>query len=689
MNYQVLARKWRPQKFSEIVGQQHIIATIKKSFLLKKVHHAYILIGTRGTGKTTIARLFAKGLNCKQGITFSICGECKNCKDIESGCFIDLIEIDAASRTKVEETREFLDNVQYMPSMGRFKVYLIDEIHMLSKHSFNALLKILEEPPIHVKFILITTEHKKIPDTILSRCLQFYLKPLSTEHIKTQLIHICKAENVEAETLVLESLAHSARGSMRDALNLLEQAIILGDNKKINSDVINNMFGVINIEHPICLIENLIDGNIKNILRQINDYSILGINWDHLLTEMLVILKEIATGQLLSHHIITTNNIDTTTNINKRICELYSRITPENVQLYYQILLLGRRELPYAPSYRTGVEIIMLRALAFKPMINTIKKQSNNKKNISFNTNKNLNANFLKNADKNKRFFHSLNNESHVKIHDDVKEHCVPVNIHNEKQNYDSGNIELNNSIFLPVEECISDTTKKLLTARLTLSQYKKDQYDKLNKIKNISDLSINSEKRTTKNILKRFSNIDTTIVNNFIHVDNTNINNTYLPKNNYTQKKNIANIHKNCRKILPNFVQKILKQAMQNDAWMCQIYRLSLPKLAKKITMNSWKEVVSTDKIYLHVRPNYYALSSNELHNIIQTSLSKDIGKTIILYIEKNDNLIMKTPMENVRILYKEKILKEKQDLLRDPYIKIIKTLFDAEYQEDDIKIL
>lgn len=681
MNYRVLARKWRPQKFNEIVGQNHIIKAITQSFLLKKIHHAYILIGMRGVGKTTIARLIAKGLNCEQQTISTICGKCKNCTDIELGCFIDLIEIDAASRTKVEETRDFLNNVQYTPSIGRFKVYLIDEIHMLSKHSFNALLKVLEEPPEHVKFILITTEHKKIPETVLSRCLQFYLKPLSVTQIVTQLTYIFNKENIIAEELALESLAYAAKGSMRDALNLSEQAIILGNNT-ITSNVINNMFGIINIEHPLLLIECLIDGNIHNILNQINNYSILGINWDNLLAEMLIVLQKIAINQFLSNSLTIQKNEHPTYNINKRIHALSNRIAPENVQLYYQILLLGRRELPYAPNDRIGIEMTMLRALAFKPTTNVTKNKNDNKNIKKYITMKNSKFDISRNLKKNNQVHQDLDLDRYQKQSKYKSNNLLYLDLKHNENNFDK--IESNNLNTLSVEKkfITSDITKTLINARLTLSKNK--EYSKLkNKIQQKKNLTIKSKQKISKNILERFSNINTNINNNkFIAI--TNIDSTI-----YNDTKNINNIHKKNKHVIPFFIKEILRQAIKEDPWILQIYRSSLPILAKKLIMNSWKEQIDKNKICLHVRSNYYHLNSNELHNIIQNFIFKYIGNSTILNIKKDDNFTIKTPMEYIYTLYKAKILKTKQEFLNDPYVKIIKKFFDAEYNENNFEII
>ncbi|WP_071818259.1 DNA polymerase III subunit gamma/tau [Candidatus Blochmanniella vafra] len=542
MTYQILALKWRPKKFSEIVGQAHIIKAMIRSFILNRIHHAYILSGTRGSGKTTIARLFAKGLNCE--IQFAsnndVCGQCKNCLDIESGCFIDLIEIDAASRSKVEETREFLDNMQYAPSQSQFKIYLIDEAHMLSRHSFNALLKTLEEPPHHVKFILITTDHQKLPETILSRCLQFYLKPLSTSQITTQLQYICNQENININDIhLLELLANSAKGSMRDALNLLEQAIILGDSNHITSDVINNMLGILDVDDSISLIEDLMNGNINNIMHKIDHYSNIGIDWDHFFSEILTILQKIAINQFTSFSTIQQHNTNNKSkNINHRIHNLRTKISPETIQLYYQIFLLGRQELSYAPSYRIGTEMTILRALAFSP-INIQSKKNSNKNDINkFNDNLKYCKNSLPQSTthlnmltipKSKTLIKKplISNKIHtntntIELQKIQHQHNLSVVDRNLPQNIipndNSSNHQLHlgdvTKIFnthLVSNKIPSNTVSEILKARSKLINYH-DNYNKTIKMKAKSDKNIEFQKKLA-NILKRFSDINMTAI--------------------------------------------------------------------------------------------------------------------------------------------------------------------------------
>lgn len=356
MSYQVLARKWRPHTFLEMVGQEHILRMLTNALDNQRLHHAYLFTGTRGVGKTTLARILAKCLNCESGITSNPCGTCGTCQAVDAGRFLDLLEIDAASRTKVEDTRELLDNVQYAPTQGRYKIYLIDEVHMLSGHSFNALLKTLEEPPEHVKFLLATTDPKKLPVTILSRCLQFNLKRVPVEQIAKHLQHICTTENIQFETAGLEQLAQAADGSMRDALSLLDQAIAFcRDN--VTADEVRHMLGNVEQDYIFRLVTALAEQDGKKLLAEIAALSEHAPDFDQILENLLSCLHQIAITQTIQalpeHH--------------AAIAELAKRLTAEEVQLYYQIALIGRRDLSLAPSPRHGFEMILLRMLAFKP----------------------------------------------------------------------------------------------------------------------------------------------------------------------------------------------------------------------------------------------------------------------------------------------------------------------------------
>ncbi|EJM30622.1 DNA polymerase III subunit gamma/tau [Pseudomonas sp. GM25] len=360
MSYQVLARKWRPRSFREMVGQTHVLKALINALDSQRLHHAYLFTGTRGVGKTTIARIIAKCLNCETGITSSPCGECSVCREIDEGRFVDLIEIDAASRTKVEDTRELLDNVQYAPSRGRFKVYLIDEVHMLSSHSFNALLKTLEEPPPYVKFILATTDPQKLPATILSRCLQFSLKNMTPERVVEHLTHVLGAENVPFEDDALWLLGRAADGSMRDAMSLTDQAIAFGEGKVLAADV-RAMLGTLDHGQVYDVLHALIEGDAKALLEAVRHLAEQGPDWNGVLSEILNVLHRVAIAQALPE------GVDNGHGDRDRVLALAQALPAEDVQFYYQMGLIGRRDLPLAPDPRGGFEMVLLRMLAFRP----------------------------------------------------------------------------------------------------------------------------------------------------------------------------------------------------------------------------------------------------------------------------------------------------------------------------------
>ncbi len=361
MSYQVLARKWRPGKFGELVGQEHVKTAIINALENDRLHHAYLFTGTRGVGKTTIARIFSKSLNCETGQGANPCGQCATCIEIEQGNYVDLLEIDAASRTKVEDTRELLDNVQYKPTRGRFKVYLIDEVHMLSKHSFNALLKTLEEPPPHVKFLLATTDPQKLPITILSRCLQFNLKALSREQISGQLKHILEQEHVQFESHALSLLARAAQGSMRDALSLTDQAIAQGDNQ-VSSRVVTDMLGLMDRNQVLKLLLAITSKKADEVLAIVDSMASQAPDFGQILAELSSLIHQVA----LTQWVPEACKLETTSA--KTIYQLAKSLTPEVVQLMYQIALQGKKDLPFAVDGRSGLEMTLLRMMSFAPV---------------------------------------------------------------------------------------------------------------------------------------------------------------------------------------------------------------------------------------------------------------------------------------------------------------------------------
>ena len=360
MSYQVLARKWRPRSFAEMVGQAHVLRALINALDNDRLHHAFLFTGTRGVGKTTVARILAKSLNCEQGVSSTPCGECNSCREIDEGRFVDLIEVDAASRTKVEDTRDLLENVQYAPSRGRYKVYLIDEVHMLSKHSFNALLKTLEEPPPHVKFLLATTDPQRLPITILSRSLQFNLKHLSVELIEEHLKKLIEAEGISAENEAISQIARAADGSMRDGLSLLDQAIAYGGGKLEAADV-SEMLGSIDRDRIITLLQALASADAERLMAEVRGLQEFSPDYGDALGDLTSVLHHIALAQLVP------GALDSHYPHKEAVLQLAKDMSAEDVQLYYQIGVVGRRDLPLAPEARIGFEMVLLRMLAFRP----------------------------------------------------------------------------------------------------------------------------------------------------------------------------------------------------------------------------------------------------------------------------------------------------------------------------------
>ena len=359
MSYQVLARKWRPRIFSDVVGQDHVIRALSNALDNDRLHHAYLFTGTRGVGKTTLARIFSKSLNCEHGVGATPCGTCSACREIDEGRFVDLLEVDAASRTKVDQTRELLENVPYAPVRGRYKVYLIDEVHMFSDSSFNALLKTLEEPPPHVKFLLATTDPQKVPVTVLSRCLQFNLKRLTLDQIQAQLQQILENEKVPFESAALPHLARGADGSMRDGLSLLDQAIAFGGGEVREADV-RTMLGVTAHDRVHALLDAVaaLDGGA--VMEQVALLAELAPDFEGLLGELIAVLHRIALTQAVP-------GMRDERQGDGEAARLAALLSPEDVQLFYQIAMIGLRDLPLAPDPRAGFEMVLLRMLTFRP----------------------------------------------------------------------------------------------------------------------------------------------------------------------------------------------------------------------------------------------------------------------------------------------------------------------------------
>ncbi|MDR0249993.1 MAG: DNA polymerase III subunit gamma/tau [Burkholderiales bacterium] len=359
MSYQALARQWRPRTFAELVGQSHVVTALQNALERGRVHHAYLLTGTRGVGKTTLARILAKSLNCEQGVTATPCGQCAACTAIDEGRFVDLLELDAASNTGIDNMREILDNARYAPTAGRYKVYLIDEVHMLSKAAFNSMLKTLEEPPEHVKFVLATTDPQKIPVTVLSRCLQFSLKPLPAEQVKARLAHILEAEKIAFDDGGLMQIARAARGSLRDALSLLDQAIAYGAGS-VQEAQVRAMLGTVDCDYVYRLVEALAAHDGATLLAEADGLAARGLNAGAVLDELIALFHRIAVAQVVPEAVSVFED-------NVQVVAMAARFTAEDIQLFHQIALQGRADLALAPDETMGMSMTLLRLLAFTP----------------------------------------------------------------------------------------------------------------------------------------------------------------------------------------------------------------------------------------------------------------------------------------------------------------------------------
>ncbi|AKC60468.1 DNA polymerase III subunit gamma/tau [Blochmannia endosymbiont of Camponotus (Colobopsis) obliquus] len=660
MSYQVLARKWRPQVFTDVIGQQHVIKTITNSFLLGKMHHAYLFSGVRGIGKTTIARLFAKGLSCTKGITINPCRECKNCCDIERGCFIDLIEVDAATRTKVEDIRDLLSNIQYMPVCGKFKIYLIDEVHMLSRHSFNALLKILEEPPEHIKFILLTTEKHKLPVTVLSRCLQLHLKALDVIQICDYLMFILKQEGIEYDSDVLRLLSCAANGSVRDALTLVDQAIVLGMNK-ITSDVTRQMFGLLNSEQPILLLESLIYADSQLLMKQIAECAELGVDWEFLLIELLSLLQKLAVDQILSTKV---NGIEGELKVLQRLRLLNNYLAPSDLQLLYQILLVGRQELPFAPNYRMGFEMTLLRALAFHPLISKdlVKETS-----ISFVNKVECDMSYKDNiVNCNEKMGAMGDNLANA-----ITEKSLPSNKLMLPELFDSKDI-LSSAA---TDNILSEDMVQLLQARAALTKLQNMKKHEQH-LQSFSD----SCRKSITSILGRFADINKRAMES----SNTNVQTKCERSLIKSDVNNVCSIqiksHVYDKKTLVDLMQEVITQ----DDWSAQINKLFLSDLARQLAIHSWKENLDSNVVCLHLRSDFYHLNSEVIRNELQEALSNNLNTVIELIIKIDNDTSFRTPFEWCQYVNnKQKALKNKDIIIQDMKIKKIQKVFDAELED------
>ncbi|EAA4009850.1 DNA polymerase III subunit gamma/tau [Salmonella enterica subsp. enterica] len=640
MSYQVLARKWRPQTFADVVGQEHVLTALANGLSLGRIHHAYLFSGTRGVGKTSIARLLAKGLNCETGITATPCGVCDNCREIEQGRFVDLLEIDAASRTKVEDTRDLLDNVQYAPARGRFKVYLIDEVHMLSRHSFNALLKTLEEPPAHVKFLLATTDPQKLPVTILSRCLQFHLKALDVEQIRHQLEHILNEEHIAHEPRALQLLSRAADGSLRDALSLTDQAIASGDGQ-VSTQAVSAMLGTLDDDQALSLVEAVVDANGERVMSLINEAAARGIEWEALLVEMLSLLHRIAMVQLSPAALGSDMAA-----IEQRMRELARTVPPGDLQLYYQTLLIGRKELPWAPDRRMGVEMTLLRALAFHPRMP------------------------LPEPETPRQSFAAVAPTA-VMTPPQVQQQSAPA--------------PQTSPAPLPA------STSQVLAARNQLQRAQG-----VTKTKKSEPAAASRARPVNNSALERLASVSERVQ---ARPAPSALETAPVKKEAYrwkattpvVQTKEVVATPKALKKALehektPELAAKLAAEAIERDPWAAQVSQLSLPKLVEQVALNAWKEQ-NGNAVCLHLRSTQRHLNSSGAQQKLAQALSDLTGTTVELTIVEDDNPAVRTPLEWRQAIYEEKLAQARESIIADNNIQTLRRFFDAELDEESIR--
>ena len=686
MSYQVLARKWRPKSFSEVVGQQHVLKILSNALSLGRVHHAYLFSGTRGVGKTSIARLLAKGLNCESGITATPCGVCDNCREIEQGRFVDLLEIDAASRTKVEDTREILDNIQYLPSKGRFKVYLIDEVHMLSRSSFNALLKTLEEPPEHVKFLLATTDPQKLPITILSRCLHLHLNVLDTSLIAEQLKHILQLEQIESEPRAIQLLAKAANGSMRDALSLTDQAIALG-NGKIDAASVASMLGTLDKAIPFSLINALYQNDGNTLMQQIEAAALQGADWDNLLAESIALLHQIALLQ-----VVPTALGDYTDN-EEQLRFLAQYMAPNDVQLFYQILLMGRKELAFAPDKKMGVEMSFLRALAFMPKnVDAIMPPAATATIPTTPTKKTESPIRTQPAQVVTTSSQNVNEAEPV-------QQTVKSAIENQQLN-DSTIVRPatsdENTVSQPeisLPDDASSITKNILEMRMQLmKEEQKPKKPELVDYHQPSNSLINSKRDDVQQLAK---------LGNDSEKSDEEVEQEEITAENYqwqacgiveTKNEPALDAKTLCDSFkvdkTPEMVKKLIVEMAEKDAWCAEIEQLELAPLIKQIAINSYPELIDDNHIILHTRSAVEHLAKSSANCIkLRTALSNYRQKTLNLEVVIDDNKANKTPLEMREDLYQQKLEQAKLTIHQDPKVETICQYFDAKIDESSIR--
>lgn len=679
MSYQVLARKWRPKTFADVVGQQHILTALANGLRENRLHHAYLFSGMRGVGKTSIARLFAKGLNCVNGVTAEPCGVCEHCKAIEEGNFIDLIEIDAASRTKVEDTRELLDNVQYKPVLGRYKVYLIDEVHMLSRHSFNALLKTLEEPPEYVKFLLATTDPHKLPVTILSRCMQFHLKALEQSQIAEHLGYILNQEQIPFESLALDKLASAAQGSIRDSLSLTDQAIAMS-NSNVTLNIVNEMLGLLDETQAIEIIYALQQGNGEKLMQVVSEVANKAGDWDELLREVAENLHKIAMQQLLPQALLTEAD---------HIGFLAKHIAPQDVQFFYQVVVSGRKELSLAPTARMGAEMVLLRALAFhlkfigQPLNLESSTQESSPKNPS---------SAVENRVK------SSGQTASAAIEMPVVSQAIKAHYQDRKKS------TTNETVAKSAPPQSTQSAEPLVSSPVLGALNGLDQLDAMpsspsqEKKKSERLVQHSSEKLTAlshaPDTLDAKSAVENPNESESEESDSDVLGEDYRwewsnPELAYVEQGPKPSDIKAAilQDITPELQQKIVHLTEEQDRWAQLIEQSGVENLTKEFALNTFIWTESEDSLKLGVRSSHAHLNQDKHCKLLQQSVSHVLGKTIALTVEINDDEQYVTPTDYRRKIYAQLREQAKQDLLQDQKLQLLEREFDCSVDVKSIR--
>ncbi|NXZ84364.1 DNA polymerase III subunit gamma/tau [Haemophilus influenzae] len=686
MSYQVLARKWRPKTFADVVGQEHIITALANGLKDNRLHHAYLFSGTRGVGKTSIARLFAKGLNCVHGVTATPCGECENCKAIEQGNFIDLIEIDAASRTKVEDTRELLDNVQYKPVVGRFKVYLIDEVHMLSRHSFNALLKTLEEPPEYVKFLLATTDPQKLPVTILSRCLQFHLKALDETQISQHLAHILTQENIPFEEPALVKLAKAAQGSIRDSLSLTDQAIAMGD-RQVTNNVVSNMLGLLDDNYSVDILYALHQGNGELLMRTLQRVADAAGDWDKLLGECAEKLHQIALMQLLPQK--SSDN-------NEHFSFLAKHISPEDVQFFYQVIVSGRKDLSNSPNRRIGAEMTLLRALAFHPKFLTAVPKANttitplpSTSSAVANTGNYVDVPVLSQSIKsaysqakpNKTSIPNLASLSAL----DALENLTQLE-NQERQVQKAESVAIVNETLHHIQELDEEKSHKKMTA-LPVREMTEPKPKHIEK----PTVQPNAAQASQENSTEKNSSDDNAEVaqdeQEILSADTYRwewSNPEFAKADTGVRPSDIKQAI--LKDITPELRLKIITQTQQQDEWADIVERSGVTGFSKELALNCFLQSKTDNEINLGLHSEKSHLRQDRSIKNLVEALSKLQGKDIRLTINIDDSNVT-TPMEYRRNIYQTLREKAQNELQKDNKLQMLLNEFDAKLDVESIR--